>query len=155
MPTRKQRRRRQKGRRHEYEYVYVDDDGQEVEVEEDEPAPKAAPAAKGVRPTAVKPSASKAKTAKAAGIRPVPPPSWQRVLKRAAIFVPLFGVVVWFLLRDSSSPQQIIVQVVVLTLIFMPFSYFLDGLMYRQYRKRIGDPIPPRERTPRQPKAKG
>ena len=33
--------------------------------------------------------------------------------------------------------------------------YFLDGLMYRQYRKRIGDPIPPRERTPRQPKAKG
>jgi len=142
MPTRKQRRRRQKGRRHEYEYVYVDDDGQEVEVEEDEPAPKAAPA-------------SKAKTAKAAGIRPVPPPSWQRVLKRAAIFVPLFGVVVWFLLRDSSSPQQIIVQVVVLTLIFMPFSYFLDGLMYRQYRKRIGDPIPPRERTPRQPKAKG
>jgi hypothetical protein len=150
MPTRKQRRRRQKGRRHEYEYVYVDDEGREVEVDEDDaPGSRAAPAAKGVRPTANAPSKSKARAAQAAGVRAVPPPSWRRVFRRAAIFVPIFGVVVWFLLRDNATPQQVVIQVVVLSAIFMPFSYFLDGLMYRQYRKRIGDPLPPRGRAPK------
>ena len=33
---------------------------------------------------------------------------------------------------------------VVLLLFFLPFSYVMDSFMYRAYRKRIGDPLPPR-----------
>jgi hypothetical protein len=142
VPTRKQRRRRAKDRRHEWEYVYVDDEGHEVEVEEDEAPVKAAkPANKGTKPAA-RPGA---KGPARAG-RKVDPPSWQKVFRRAAIFAPVMLVVVYLLKPKNATAVSIIVQVVVLLLFFIPFSYFMDVMMYRNYRKRIGDPIPPRQR---------
>jgi hypothetical protein len=153
MPTRKQRRRQQKERRHEYEYVYVDESGNEVETDAaDDPAPaKRKSESTGVKPTAAKPAQQRggrqAQTAR--GARKVDPPSWRKVLRRAAIFAPIMLVVVYLLRPSGATPASIIVQVVVLLLFFLPFSYFVDSMMYRQYRKRIGDPIPPRERTPR------
>lgn len=145
MPTRKQRRRREKDRRHEWEYVYVDDEGKEVEVEEDEPASAKpakqaakAPAKSGTRP---KQSGRPART--------VDPPSWQRVLKRAAIFAPVMVIVVYLLRPKDATAGSILFTLAVLLLFFLPFSYMMDGLMYRAYRKRIGDPIPPRERKPK------
>ena len=155
MPTRKQRRRRQKGRRHEYEYVYVDDEGHEVEVDEPEPsdAKTDRPAATGKRPAA---KASAKGTAKAPAGRGAPrkidPPSWQKVFRRAAIFAPIMVVVVYLLRPKGASALGIAVQVAVLLLFFLPFSYFMDSYMYRNYRKRIGDPLPPRERKPRSSK---
>jgi hypothetical protein len=153
MPTRKQRRRQAKERRHEYEYVYVDDEGKEVEGApvDDEAPPKRKSESAGIKPTAAKPAPRGGRQAAQTGrgARKIDPPSWRKVFRRAAIFAPIMLVVVYLLRPTGASAASIIVQVVVLLLFFLPFSYFVDSMMYRQYRKRIGDPIPPRERTPR------
>src|SRR4051794_18185946 len=151
MPTRKQKRRRQKGLRHEYEYVYVDDEGQEVEVDEDElePSVKAAPVKAGVRPSAKSAKQAGKPAGKKPAMREVKPPSWDRVFRRGLIFAPVMLVVVYLLKPDSATPASIIVQVLVLLVFFLPFSYFMDTVMYRQYRKRIGDPLPPRGSKPK------
>jgi hypothetical protein len=146
VPTRKQRRRQAKERRHEYEYVYVDDQGHEVE----------SPAVAEEAPTKLKPEKATAKQPAQPGRqssarrgRKVDPPSWQKVFRRAAIFAPVMLLVVYFLRPAGATAASLIVQVGVLLLFFLPFSYFMDSMMYRQYRKRIGDPIPPRERKPK------
>jgi hypothetical protein len=160
MPTRKQRRREAKGRRHEYEYVYVDDSGNEVDVEPDEDERPAKPRAAKATTTAKKPAGRSGSGRQAAGRQPasrgprkIDPPSWQRVGRRAAIFAPIMLIVVYLLRPKDASALSIITQVAVLLLFFLPFSYFMDSMMYRNYRKRIGDPIPPRERKPRAPKS--
>jgi hypothetical protein len=148
MPSRKQRRRREKERRHEWEYVYVDEEGREVAVEEPE-APARAKPAKQTSKAAAKPGAKAAQQAGRPG-RKVDPPSWQRVFRRGAIFAPIMLIVVYYVNRGSNrSVGQAVLTTVVLLLFFLPFSYMMDSLMYRSYRKRIGDPIPPRERKRR------
>jgi hypothetical protein len=149
VPTRKQRRRRQKERRHEWEYVYVDDEGHEVEVEEadarpDKPARQATRAQAGSRPASRgrQPAGGRA-------ARTVEPPSWRRVARRGAIFAPIMLVIVYLLRSKDASVAAVLLQVVALLIFFLPFSYFMDSLMYRNYRKRIGDPLPPRERKGR------
>ena len=152
MPTRKQRRRQAKERRHEYEYVYVDDQGNEVEgapPDGDEAPAKPKAAGSGVRPAAKQPVQRGGRPARAA--RKIDPPSWHKVFRRAAIFAPVMFLVVYFLRPKGATPASLIVQVAVLLLFFLPFSYFMDSMMYRNYRKRIGDPIPPRERKPKAP----
>jgi hypothetical protein len=146
MPTRKQRRREQKNRRHEWEYVYVDDDGREVEVEGEE-APAAKPAKQTAKSTA-KPAAKGGRGARNAG-RKVDPPSWRRVTRRAAIFAPIMLLVIYFLKPKNATALSLIVQLAVLLVFFLPFSYVMDMLMYRAYRKRIGDPIKPVRRSMR------
>jgi hypothetical protein len=159
VPTRKQRRRQAKERRHDYEYVYVDDEGNEVE---DAPADREGPAKEkpkavgtGVRPSAKQPAQRGGQPARGGqsdrGVRKVDPPSWQKVFRRAAIFAPVMLLVVYFLRPSGATPASLIVQVAALLLFFLPFSYFMDSLMYRNYRKKIGDPIPPRERKPKAP----
>jgi ABC-type Na+ efflux pump permease subunit len=143
MPTRKQRRREQKNRRHEWEYVYVDDEGHEVEVEEDDTPTKADKPAKQAGKASARPTAKGAARSTA---RKVDPPSWQKVVRRAAIFTPIMLIVIYLLKPKNATPASIIVQLLVLLLFFLPFSYFMDVMMYRAYRKRIGDPIPPRQR---------
>lgn len=130
MASKKQRRRRQKDRRHDWEYVYVDEEGQEVEVAEEEPPGKARKA--GAR--------TPAKGSRASGRagRVVDPPSWRRVAKRALIFAPLMLVVVYLLQGKHHDYLQAIAQTVILLAFFVPFSYFMDTLMYRSYRKRTG-----------------
>jgi hypothetical protein len=144
MPTKKQRRRREKDRRHEWEYVYVDDDGNEVEVGEERQ--RSRPETKQVRQQA-RPGTRAAAGGKgrARAGRKVDPPSWNRVLRRGAIFAPLMLVVIYLLKPKNASPAATIVQLAVLLVLFLPFSYLMDSMMYRAYRKRIGDPIPPRE----------
>ncbi len=152
MPTRKQKRRRAKDRRHEWEYVYVDDQGEEVDVDEPEterPKPARATAKAGAKPGA------KAKSGTASSrMRKIDPPSWNRVLKRAAIFAPLMFIVVYYVGRNSAghSVPLAVYYTAVMLVVFVPFTYMIDTMMYRSYRKRIGDPIPPRERRPRAPK---
>ncbi len=129
MPTRKQRRRRNKERRHEYEYVYVDEEGREVEVDEAELKPAKKTDAKG-RPQSGR-----------AGARPrrkIEPPSWRRVGKRGLIFAPLMFLMLGFLGRNLTVAQRV-TQTIILLGFFLPFSYLMDALMYRSYRKRVGD----------------
>src|SRR5215210_1394196 len=123
MPSRKQRRRRAKDRRHEWEYVYVDEAGQEVDAPEDGPI-----SGNGKR-------SHQPRTAQRAGMREVQPPSWRRVGKRGLIFAPLMFLTVTFLSGELTMAQRL-VNTVFLLAFFLPFSYAMDALMYRMYRKR-------------------
>lgn len=126
MPSRKQRRRREKGRRHEWEYVYVDDDGREVEPPEDE-----SPISRNGKQASQQPRKTQA------GAREVQPPSWSRVGKRGLIFAPLMFLTVTFLSGNLTVGQRV-VNTVFLLAFFLPFSYAMDVLMYRMYKKRSG-----------------
>jgi hypothetical protein len=126
VPSRKQRRRRQKSRRHEYEYVLVDDAGTELEVVEPETRTKTAGADR-KRP---------AQRGRGRG-REVQPPSWQRVGRRALIFAPLMFVVVYLLGGSKVSLGGKLAETVFLLAFFLPFSYVMDSIAYRAYRKRV------------------
>ena len=122
MPTRKQRRRRAKERRHEYEYVYVDEEGRELEVEPDEAK---ASERKDKRP------------APGRGGRVVEPPSWNKVGKRALIFGPLMFITIRLLERGEPITASLF-RTIFLLLIFLPFSYVMDAVLYRTYQRRMG-----------------
>ena len=127
MPSRKQRRRRAKDRRHEWEYVYVDDTGEEVEVPED----AGAISRNGKR------TSQERKGTTSAGMREVKPPSWRRVGKRGLLFAPLMFLTVTLFSSDLTMLQRL-VNTAFLLGFFLPFSYAMDALMYRLYRKRSG-----------------
>ena len=128
MATKKQIRRQQKLKRHEYEEVYLDDQGRELAPEEAEEligatqSPKAAKAAK------AQPAAR--------GGRTIEPPSLRRTLRRGLLFFPLMLVVV-IMLGDELTLAQEIVQTVVLMAFFLPFSYFMDSMVYRSSQRRL------------------
>ena len=50
------------------------------------------------------------------------------------------------LLGKNLSVAQRLYETVVLLAIFLPFSYFMDSLMYRSYLKRTGAAQPPKRR---------
>jgi hypothetical protein len=128
--TKKQQRRRQKQMRHEYEEVYVDETGRELDADEAGELAAAAPTAK------------KATSAKAARQRPqrggrtIEPPSWRRVGKRGLLFFPLMLITVMLLGDDLTLVQQIF-QTVLLMAFFLPFSFFMDTMMWRSYQRRL------------------
>jgi hypothetical protein len=138
MATKKQRRRREKGRRHEYEFVYVDPEGEEVEVDEPEPTPKEErKPTSGIKPT----PATKGKPA--AGAKPagrpervVDPPSWERTLKRAAIFVPIMLIFLYVTRPKDASTGAIVLQALFIIILLIAFMYLMDSFLYRNYQKR-------------------
>jgi Mg-chelatase subunit ChlD len=119
MPTRKQRRRREKEMRHEY--VWEDEEGNVLEPDE---AP--------TRRT----DSGRRRTAAERGTREVQPPSWRRTFKRGLVFAPVMFVVVMLLSGDMTLGAQI-AQTAFIVAIFVPFSYFLDGVFWRSYKRRI------------------
>ena len=118
MPTRKQRRRRAKELRHEY--VWEDAEGNEL-APEDAPARKDDPG-KRVQVTR-------------RGREPQPP-SWRRTFRRGLIFLPIMFVVISFLSKGQGVAFWI-EQTVLIAFIFIPFSYFLDAMFWRSYRRRL------------------
>jgi hypothetical protein len=133
--TQKQRRRRAKEHRHDYDLVYVDDEGNEIEVDEEEQPKTRKPPAKASGRGSGKPSARA--QARGRGGRPVQPPSWPRVLKRGAIFAPIFLATVMLLGGGKMTIQAAIGQTALLIAVFIPFSYFMDRVVWRQYQKRL------------------
>ena len=129
MATKKQRRRREKGKRHEYEYVYVDEEGREVDVDEQSVA-KPTPRVKGG-------NAAKAAAPARRGRRTVEPPSWRRSVRRGLIFAPIFLALILLINGDRQSLAASIINAVILLVVFVPFSYFLDRLFYRTFQKRV------------------
>ncbi len=121
MATKRQRRRREKLQRHEYEYVVETEEGEEVV-----DSPRATQAAAEKQPKPVDRRG-----------REIKPPSWERVLKRTAIFAPIM-LVLLFVMGGSLTTSQKVVQLVFLLVIFMPFSYFVDRMVYRSALKRAG-----------------
>ena len=128
MPTRKQQRRRQKQQRHEYEEVYVDETGRELDAEEAEELVGTSPAKSS--------SAKAAKQRPQRGARTIEPPSWRRVGRRGLLFFPLMLITVMLLSKDLSLAQQLF-QTVLLMAFFLPFSYFMDSMMWRSYQRRL------------------
>ena len=128
MPSRKQRRRREKSRRHEYEYVLVDETGEEVEAE--------APVARKTTAKTAKRNGAGPAVQRRAG-RTVQPPSWRRVGKRGLIFAPVMFIVVSLIGGKSLNVPQRIAETVFLLAFFLPFSYVMDTITYRMYRKRV------------------
>jgi hypothetical protein len=118
MPTRKQRRRREKEMRHEY--VWEDAEGNEL-------APEEVPTRK---------TESNGRRARTRSPREPQMPSWRRTLKRGLVFAPVMFVTVMLLSGDMTLVQQL-VQTAVIVAIFLPFSYFLDGLFWRSYKRRM------------------
>ena len=114
MATKKQRRRRAKEHRHDY--VWIDDEGNEVDPE----------GGSSTETRAERPSTSR---------RDPQAPSWQRTLKRGAIFAPImFGTVL--LLSPEQPMATKITQTLLIVAIFIPFSYFLDRFFYRTAQRR-------------------
>jgi hypothetical protein len=114
MASKKQRRRRAKEQRHDY--VWIDDEGNELD-----------------RESARDESSSPARSTR--GKREPQAPSWIRTFKRAAIFAPImFGTVL--LLSPKLATETKITQTLLIVGIFVPFSYFVDRLMYRSYLRR-------------------
>ena len=128
MATKKQQRRRQKLKRHEYEEVYVDDEGNVLQAEEAEELGVAASPRKSER--------APRDRATTRGGRVLEPPSWRKTAKRGLLFFPLMLITVMLLGQELSLAQQI-VQTVVLMGFFLPFSYFMDSMMWRSYQRRI------------------
>ena len=127
MPTRKQRRRREKLKRHEWEEVYVDEEGNELDPDEAEEL---------VGPPArTKDSKAQAKQA-TAGRRVIEPPSLRRTLRRGLLFFPLMILTVFLLTGDEMTTVQKIGQAVFLLLLFLPFTHFMDLLLWRSYQRR-------------------
>jgi hypothetical protein len=124
MATKKQRRRREKLQRHEYEYVVETEEGEEVVVDSPRAAPQRAKGAAKAPPKVVDRRG-----------REVPPPSWRRVLKRGAIFAPILFILIW-ITGGGISTEAKILNAVLLILIFLPFSYLADTLIYRTMLKR-------------------
>jgi hypothetical protein len=137
MATKKQQRRRQKLKRHEYEEVYVDDEGNELPPEEAEELAASSTPRRAERTPKQKPTSR-------AG-RVLEPPSWRKTLKRGLLFFPLMLITVMLLGQELTLAQQIF-QTLVLMGFFLPFSYFMDSMMWRSYQRRIartGEPKKP------------
>jgi hypothetical protein len=137
MATKKQQRRRQKLKRHEYEEVYVDDEGNELPPEEAEELAAVSTSRRAERTRKEKPTTR-------AG-RVLEPPSWRKTLKRGLLFFPLMLITVMLLGQELTLAQQVF-QTLVLMGFFLPFSYFMDSMMWRSYQRRIartGEPKKP------------
>ena len=127
MPSKKQIRRQQKLKRHEYEEVYLDEEGRELDPEEAEELIGATASPKSARAARAQPAGR--------GGRTIEPPSLRRTLRRGLLFFPLMLVVVILLGNELTLAQQI-VQTVVLMAFFLPFSYFMDTMVFRSYQRR-------------------
>ncbi len=136
MPTKKQQRRRQKLKRHEYEEVYLDAEGNELPPEEAEELVAATRPAKAAKASRSQPAQR--------GARTIEPPSWRRTGRRGLIFFPLMLVTVMLLGKELTLAAQI-VQTIVLMAFFLPFSYFMDSMMWRSYQRRVARAAGPKK----------
>jgi hypothetical protein len=132
MPSRKQRRRAQKERRHEYETVWVDEEGNELE----EP-PEDAVAASTAKRDGAKPKAQQRQRGGRGGRVPSPP-SWERAARRSLIL----GAVIFalfFVLGSKNGGHNVLSALGLAglyTLLFIPFTYFLDRFAYTRFQRR-------------------
>jgi hypothetical protein len=130
MANQKQRRRRAKEKRHAYDLVEIDAEGNETvltasDVKTEAPA-KSSP----------KKGQAKGQQGRTGGRGAPQPPSWKRVFKRSAIFAPIFLATVLLLAGSRLTLFGAVVQTVFLLAVFVPFSYFMDRLVWRSHEKR-------------------
>jgi hypothetical protein len=119
------RRRRQKLKRHEYEYVVETDEGEEIPLE---------------RPAERERDADGRGRRDAGPIdrrgRPLPKPTFQRSLRRTAMFAPFIAIFLYITGGDELTVFGVIVNTLVILAFFLPFSYFIDRLIYNALVRR-------------------
>src|SRR3954447_26774619 len=131
MPTRQQRGRRDKDFRHDVRVFEVDEEGNEIPIAE-------------LRAREEKPAKAKAdpkqrraqQSARARGMREVPPPSWPRALKRGGLMGGAMLLVFLFVLKNGPLVQRVAIGVVY-AVAFIPLTYIIDRTAYRSYEKRL------------------
>ena len=128
MPSRKQRRRREKLKRHDWEYVQLDEEGNEIPVE-----PAELKKAQATTASNGKPRASRAGRTP----REVKPPSWNRSIKRALIFVPFLYIFLSLGKNAPALPTRLGISVLYAA-VFIPMFFFVDRIAYRAYQRRLG-----------------
>ena len=131
MATRKQRRREEKLRRHEWEYETTTEDGEVVRAA----SVKELASGGGSSTKIVKGKKEPDDVVRDARGKLVPKPSWQRTLKRAAIFGPILVVLIFVTARNASTTAKV-VNALILLAIFIPFSHLVDRVVYRSVLKR-------------------
>jgi hypothetical protein len=130
--TQKQRRKRAKEKRHAYDLVEIDGEGNETVLSASE-----------LKTEAPSKGSAKKESGQAKPRRGTPqPPTWGRVLKRGAIFAPIFLATVLLLAGNRLSFPGAVVQTAILLAIFVPFSYFMDRLVWRSHEKRLAKAKP-------------
>src|SRR3954451_2988171 len=129
MSSRKQRRRRQKVQRHEWEYVEVDEEGNESAVE---PVKK-----KAVATEKAKAKGEQRTNRPARPRREVKPPSWNRALKRGALFVPFLYLFLTAL--EHVDPLPAVGVAFLYSAVFIPMFFFVDRMAYRAYQRKLGE----------------
>jgi hypothetical protein len=138
MPSRKQRRRAQKERRHEYETVWVDAEGNELEEPPEEVAAGSSTGGDGAKRNNGKPKSQPQRGGRAG--RVPSPPSWERAARRSLIL----GAVIFalFFVLGAKNGGHNIASALGLaglyTLLFIPFTYFLDRFAYNRFQRRAG-----------------
>ena len=133
MATQKQRRRRAKEKRHAYDLVEIDAEGNETLLTASELKAETPDKERRRRRTA---AGTVERSPSPPGVRHQPP-TWRRVLKRAAIFAPIFLATVMLLGGDGITFTGAVVQTFFLLAVFVPFSYFMDRLVWRSHEKRL------------------
>ena len=132
MSSRKQRRRREKLQRHEWEYVEIDGEGNESPVEPVKP--KKATATATATPKGKTPAKG---TRTRRPPREVKPPSWNRAIKRGALFVPFLYIFLTAL--QHVDPLPAVGVSLLYSAVFVPMFFFVDRLAYRAYKRRLGE----------------
>jgi hypothetical protein len=127
--TQKQRRKRAKEKRHAYDLVEIDGEGNETVLKGSTLKAEAPPRdSKQSKPR---------RNALTKGGRGPQPPTWTRVLKRGALFAPIFLATVLLLGGGRLTFAGAVVQTFFLLAVFVPFSYFMDRLVWRSHQKRL------------------
>lgn len=131
MATQKQRRRRAKEKRHDYDLVEIDAEGNETVLRSADLKPETG------SKSPAKPGRDGGRATRSRSRGVAQPPSWRRVVKRGALFAPIFLATVLLLSGDRLTFAGAVVQTVLLLAVFVPFSYFMDRLVWRSYEKRL------------------
>jgi hypothetical protein len=146
VPTRKQRRRELKSKRHECEFVYVDEEGNELDDVPEEPAdaPAKRERTNGSKPATTQKRGAAQGKGRGRPVRQPPVPSWNRALKRGG----MLGAVVFvlFSLTAKGHYTSVVPLALLYTLLFIPFTYYIDRFAYRRWQARQGATPPAKKR---------
>jgi hypothetical protein len=134
MSSRKQRRRREKSQRHEWEYVAVDEEGNESPVEPVKPKKAVAPENAKAKANA---KGDQRSNRPARPRREVKPPSWNRAIKRGALFVPFLYLFLTVL--EHVDPLPAVGVAFLYSAVFIPMFFFVDRMAYRAYQRKLGE----------------
>ena len=143
MPTRKQRRRREKDFRHDVRVFEVDDEGNEVPIADLRTRSETAKPAKSAKAQAQRKGGRSSRF-----LKEVPPPSWERALKRGGMMGGAMLLVFLFLLKSGPLAQRLAIGIFY-GIAFVPLTYLIDRTAHRSYLKRSGQAIPKTPKTPK------